>query len=330
MKNLLSFLRGKSPSPATFIVWLDQLPPDSVAVAGGKGASLSRMIAAGLPVPSGFIVTADAFRAFLDQHGGVEVILKSMGKLDVETESTLTEVAAKVREFILAKSLPKKLKETIAQEYARLGSDSLVAVRSSAISEDSQAASFAGQQETFLNIQGADAVARHVQTCWASFFSPSALFYRAKKGSLVETEMAVVVQKMINPDKSGVMFTVDPVQNQRDHVVIEAVYGLGEGAVSGKLTPNQYVLDRKDGSTVRQHTPAQPRAVMYDKITHRTQEVTLSEAQANTPVLAADEVKRLLELGLKVESVYSAPQDIEWCIEGREVYLLQSRPITTL
>ena len=179
-----------------------------------------------------------------------------------------------------------------------------MAVRSSATAEDSEDASFAGQQETYLNVEGADEVCARVVDCWASFFSERALFYRSHKGSLDDLAMAVVVQRMVDADKAGVLFTVDPVQRRRDQMLIEGVRGLGEQVVSGELTPDHYVTDRA-GSVKRSSLP-------------------------NGGVLVEAELHELAALGRRLEEHFGGPQDVEWAIAGGRVFLLQSRPVTTL
>lgn len=331
--QFLSRLFGKGAGQAkidnNLVIWLEDLPAQSAAIAGGKGASLGDMTRAGLPVPSGFIVPTHAFRTFLAEVGGAKVILQIMGGVDVHTESQLRDASAAVRDFILSKPMPKTLHEDIRRAYAQLGANAPVAVRSSAASEDSDAASFAGQQETFLNVRGADSVIDRVRECWASFFTPRAIFYRAQKGSLEDSEMAVVVQKMVQAEKSGVMFTVDPVQGRKDQMVIEAVYGLGEAVVSGKVTPDHYVVDRAHATIVREHVAFQTIALVYNEM-GGTREVQLSELQGSTRVLTDEEIRQLHKLGLKLEGYFGKPQDIEWAIEGSELYLLQSRAVTTL
>src|SRR5919201_3820093 len=206
------------------VVWFDDAACLDVGIAGGKGASLARMAAEGLPVPPGFVVAADA-----------------LGRcVDGERLRTLAREGdhAAAQALFRGASPP----DDVAPAYERLGG--LVAVRSSACAEDSDAASFAGQQETFLNVFGAAEVARHVVECWASFFSERALFYRARKGSLDDVRMAVVVQQMVEPEKAGVLFTCDAVQRRRDQMIVEAVFGLGEQVVSGHVTPDHYVIDR--------------------------------------------------------------------------------------
>jgi pyruvate,water dikinase len=203
-------------------------------------------------------------------------------------------------------------------------------VRSSAVSEDGEAASFAGQQETFLSLRGADAVLHAVRECWASFFTPRAMFYRAQKGVLADVQMAVVVQEMVRAEKSGVMFTADPIHKQPGHMVIEAVFGLGEGIVSGMLTPDHYVIDRNDGSMVREFIAMQLRAVVHDESGGGTAERELSEEEGSARVLDQEALEGLRQAGLRLEEFFGKPQDVEWCIRKSEMFLLQSRPITTL
>lgn len=293
---------------AEHVVFFDRLPADSTPIAGGKGASLSRMTLAGLPVPPGFVVSADAFRQFLEAAGGVDLIASLTRTLDVEDATAVDEASAQIRRVIIETPLPGSLSSAIRDAHASLANGDLVAVRSSAVCEDGGAASFAGQQETYLSVRGIDDVLRCVQECWASFFSPRALFYRAQKAVLGDTRMAVVVQEMVLADKSGVMFTVDPIRGRRDCMVVEAAPGLGDAVVSGEVTPDHYVVSRADGSVVDEFLPEDERA----------------------RVLRHTDLHRLRTLGLKLEAFFGSPQDVEWCIRGDELLLLQSRPITTL
>ncbi|HEY7693704.1 MAG TPA: PEP/pyruvate-binding domain-containing protein [Gaiellaceae bacterium] len=257
-----------------------------VAIAGGKGASLAAMTAAGLPVPPGFAVPAYALEQSVDR----ERLLAAVHARDQEAATAVVREAEPPR-------------AELDGAYAEIGRGA-VAVRSSACAEDSEAASYAGQQETYLNVEGVEAVAARVVDCWASFFSERAIFYRAQKGSLDDLRMAVVVQRMVDPEKSGVVFTVDPVQRRRDRMLVEAVFGLGEQAVSGHVTPDHYVVDRAG-------------AVVRERLVHGG-------------VLSEEELVRLVAIGGQLEERFGGPQDIEWAIAGGELYLLQSRPVTTL
>jgi pyruvate,water dikinase len=268
------------------VFWFADERCHDVACAGGKGASLAAMTAAGLPVPPGFVVPAWALEQAVEPARLLALALDG----DHDAAQALIQEAEPPR-------------EAVAAAYRELG-EGLVAVRSSACAEDSDTASYAGQQETFLNVFGAADVSRRIVDCWASFFSERALFYRARKGSLDDLRMAVVVQQMVEPRKSGVLFTVDPVQRRRDRMVVEAIFGLGEQVVSGHETPDHYVIDR-DGQRMR-------------------------ERLIHGGVLESDELARLAELGRTLEERFGGPQDVEWAIAGGSIYLLQSRPVTTL
>ncbi len=270
----------------TDVVWFGDPRCLDVERAGGKGASLARMAAEGLPVPPGFVVPSETLAE----------------AVDAERLAAL----ARARDHDAAQRLVQAAEpggSEVDEAYAQLGGGP-VAVRSSACAEDSDTASYAGQQETFLNVRGAAEVRRRIADCWASFFSERALFYRARKGSLNDLRMAVVVQQMVDPRKSGVLFTVDPVQRRRDRMVVEAVYGLGEQVVSGHVTPDHYVVDRSG--------------------------VAKRERLASGGVLEPGELVQLARLGLILEERFGGPQDIEWAIADGELYLLQSRPVTTL
>lgn len=270
------------------IFWFLDEPCGDVHVAGGKGASLAAMTVAGLRVPPGFVVAAHVLERIVDVTR-----LRALAEAqDVQGAQALVGEARLPREELIA-------------SYERLcGGDGNVAVRSSACAEDSEVASYAGQQETYLNVCGADEVCARIIDCWKSFFSERALFYRARKGSLQDVRMAVVVQRMLNPLKSGVLFTVDPVNRRRDRMVVESVFGLGEQVVSGMVTPDHYVIDRAGN-------------IKREQIVERR-------------VLDEEELRQLATLGRDLERRFGRPQDIEWAIEDGQLYLLQARPITTL
>lgn len=312
------------------VAWFEELPSGATSLAGGKGANLSSLKIAGLPVPSGFVVCAPAFSDFLANSGGDELVRNGLAGLDPGDDLALESVSARLQEFIRSQPLPPAIENLIAEAYLKMGPGVRVAVRSSAIGEDSEGASFAGQQETFLNVQGAAAVVDAVRECWASLFAPRALFYRANRGDLGDMRMAVVVQEMISADASGVMFTVDPVMKRRDHVVIEAVFGLGEGIVSGLITPDQYVLERETGVIVREYIAAQTVAVVCEPDGNGIRHVGLSAEEGSARVLTGEHLNFLLEMGLRAEDYFGRPQDLEWCLREGNILLLQSRPITTL
>lgn len=258
-----------------------------VGLSGGKGASLAVMTGEGLPVPPGFVVTSAAFEAAVDPNG----LRRLARERDVE----------RARVLVAAARVPGDL---VADEYARLAGP--VAVRSSACAEDSEGASYAGQQETYLNVADLGTVLTRIVDCWLSFFTDRAMFYRAEKGSLDDVRMAVVVQRMVDSAKSGVLFTADPVHGRRDRMVVEAAHGLGEHVVSGEVTPDHYVLDRH-GSVKR------------------------SRVVGDAPVLTEAECAELAKMGRHLVELHGSPQDIEWAYDAEgSLFLLQSRPITTL
>jgi pyruvate,water dikinase len=286
-----------------------------VARAGGKGSSLARMASLGLPVPPGFAVPAEALADALPD-GGAE--LRALAE---------RQDAQAAQALIHTVELDPGLREAVLEAYAALGpGDVPVAVRSSATAEDSEAASFAGQQETFLHVRGGDQVRARIRDCWASFFSERALFYRSKKGSLADLGMAVVVQRMVNADIAGVLFTMDAVQGRRDRMVVEVVIGLGEAAVSGAVTPDHYVI-RRDGRVRKAQVHAQPYAIVADEsggVVERPLDPDEGGARKASDELLAE----LARLGDDLEQRIGVPQDIEWAVEAGELYVLQARPVT--
>ena len=261
-----------------------------VELAGGKGASLASMTQNGLPVPPGFVITSSAFAEAVNG----EKLLDCLKTRDLDG----------ARAVVAQTELPPELQQLIKAAYDRLPRGASVAVRSSACAEDSNDASYAGQQETYLFVETFEEVLKKVVECWLSFFSERALFYREHKGDLDDILMAVVVQQMVDADKAGVMFTVDPVNNRKDRIVVEAARGIGEHVVSGEVTPDYYTLDRK--GTVK-------KARIVDE-----------------RVLSESELAELVKVGLHLAELNGGPQDIEWAYDSGGLYMLQSRPVTTL
>jgi pyruvate,water dikinase len=318
----------------TLIAWFGEIDRGDVPVAGGKGASLSDMVLAELPVPPGFVVCTETFRQFLYETDLDEKIINALDGLNVHDKSKLEAVSKEITQMIEAQEIPHDLAKIIVDSYQRLCDEidalAVVAVRSSAAAEDSADASFAGQQETFLNVFGAECLLRQVRACWGSFFKPCAIYYRKLKGSLEDTDIAVVVQRMVNPEKAGVMFTVDPVLKRKDRVMIEAAWGLGESVVSGAVTPDNYNVKKKDGSIVTKFIARKPFMIVREKSGVGVCKVDLPEEKAKAQVLSLDEISLLAKLGHKIENHFGIPQDVEWAIEGENLYILQSRPVTTL
>jgi pyruvate,water dikinase len=300
---------------------------DVVARSGGKGASLARMSALGLPVPPGFVVTADALCESLSD-GGKALRQLVLGAGTVALDVRRAAVAARAQLIVHGAELPSHLREAITGAYANLGDgEPAVAVRSSACAEDGDVASFAGQQETYLHVRGVERVIDRVRECWASFFSERALFYRAQKGSLEDLDMAVVVQRMVNADVAGVLFTIDPVRRRRDCMIVEAVFGLGEAVVSGEVTPDHYVIKR-DGSVRHRKLNVQPFAIVSAP-GGGTRARRLTEEEGAAATLDEEQLRALAAIGDGLQQRTGQAQDIEWAVHEGELYVLQARPVTT-
>jgi len=290
--------------------------------AGGKGAGLARMTRLGLPVPPGFVIRASVLGDLLDASGARERVLSHLADAGSGPAESSRAVQPLVREL----RLPMDFSGPVIDAFDLLNSHVGVAVRSSARAEDSDAASFAGQHETFLNVRGRDEVLESIKRCWASFFSERALFYRSRKGNLSDLGMAVVVQRQLAPDRSGVMFTIDPVRRRRDQMMIEAVWGLGEAVVSGNATPDHYVVSR-DGVVKAARVSIQEIAVRTDAA-GGVRRYALSAEEGGARVLNDAELAELAKIGRQLEAHFGHPLDVEWAFEGGQLYLLQSRPVT--
>jgi len=311
-------------------VWFDELTRDDVPLAGGKGANLGDMVQAGLPVPPGFVITAPAYRQVV-QHADLENRISDLLlDLDRSVCDQLQKVEPLIRNLFADVPIPAELEEAALSYYRQLGAEVPVAVRSSATAEDLAGASFAGQQETLLNVVGETALLAAVRRCWSSLFTSQAIFYRSQRGfDDRQVSMAVVVQKMIDSAKSGVSFTVDPVLRNHYQMVIEGVWGLGEGIVSGQITPDHYKLDRETYEIEFEFIPDKRIMFCQDEAGGAVKRPVPAGLVA-ARVLTDDELRCLVDLGNRVEAHFGCPQDIEWAIENGVIYLLQSRPITCL
>ena len=324
-----------------YVAWLNEISKDSLSLAGGKGANLGEMVKLGLPVPEGFVVTTKAFEKFLEVNGIREKIRELTEGCDVENTSQLLETSKKIKELILSGEYPEDVKKEILEAYERLsfgegkdlgtivsGKDyASVAVRSSATAEDLPEASFAGQQATFLNVKGKDELLEAVKKCFASLYEPRAIFYRAKQG-VKEASIAVVVQRMVNSEKSGVMFTINP-STGANEMVIEATWGLGETLVSGQVQPDTYRVSR-DGKILEKRIGRKEIMKVRDYASEQTIELEVPEAKKEAQVLSEEEIKKLVEYGKILEEHYGRPQDIEFAIEKNKIYIVQTRAVTTL
>lgn len=321
---------GASMKEMPNVLWLEEIKKEDILSVGGKGASLGEMASIGLPVPKAFVVTAQAFRKFLIETGIEDALFRKLDRLDVEDNEALESVSREVQDLVLSVEIPVQIREDILDAYSRMGKNGVVvAVRSSATAEDLPEASFAGQQETFLNILGDEALLDAVQRCWASLYGARAIYYRAKQGfDDRSVNIAVVVQELIPSEKSGVMFTSHPVTGE-PLTIVEASWGLGEAVVSGSVSPDNYVFDLRSGRVV-DRLIAEKEIEIVPEGKHGTKVVKLPPDQRTAPVLSDAEVARLATLGKIAEEHYGVPQDIEWAIVGDEIFILQSRPITTI
>jgi len=309
--------------------WLEDVRADDIDNVGGKGASLGELTDAGLPVPPGFVVTAGTYRSFIED-ANVDDELFDAVEVDPEDSSALAEAEAAAKDIILNTELPEHIREDILSSYDALDDGhASVAVRSSATAEDLPDASFAGQQETFLNITR-DGLIDRVKRCWASLFTQRAIYYREEQGfDHRKVDIAVVVQKMVDAEKSGVMFTSHPSTGAHE-AIIEAAWGLGEAVVSGSVSPDNYHVDR-DTNTVEEVSVADKKVMcVRDEETGETVEREVPDEKREQRVLSDEEILALVKIGERVEDHYGEPQDVEWAMAGGDVYMLQSRPITTI
>ena len=321
-----------TPARSASVLDFDQLRRGDIDFAGGKGANLGELTAAGLPVPPGFVIGAPAYAAFCEETGLRARIAARLADLDVEDTAALERVSKEVREEIEREPIPEWLEFAIREAYVDLVGDTetAVAVRSSATAEDSESASFAGMNETLLNVRGTDALLDAVRTCWSSLFGARTIYYRAKRGfGQADMDIAVVVQRQIQSTRSGVMFTIDPASGDRDRLVIEGAFGLGEAVVSGSVSPDRYIVV-KDGLHIDRREVRRKELAIVSLPEGGTETRELGEAEGRRPVLSDEEVREVAELGVRIEKHYGSPQDTEWAFdEEGSVWMLQSRPVTT-
>ena len=308
----------------------NELCHEDIPLAGGKGANLGEMVQAGLPVPPGFVICAPAYRLMLKKTTIINQINQILNKFPNREPSDLVKAEEQIRPIIENAEIPPELAREIIANYHKLGTDVPVAVRSSATAEDLAGASFAGQQETFLNVIGDEALLKSTLKCWSSLFTSQAMFYRAQKGFKdTEVSMAVVIQIMVNSEKSGVTFTYDPVTRNPYQMTVEGVWGLGEGIVSGTITPDHYKIDRETKEVIFEFKA--PKTIMFTKqLNGGIYTIDVPPEKKQEPVLSREELISIVELGNVVESHFGSAQDIEWGIEDGHLYLLQSRPVTNI
>ncbi len=333
----------------SYIKWFKSIHKEDVAIAGGKGANLGEMWNNGFPVPNGFVIVAQGYRDYLAANKLDAEIYGKLKDLDYEDTNKLEAVATEIQKLISEATIPEDLKEEIEAAYSMFdtvpelhknkiaerlllaGRDPpFVAVRSSATAEDLPQASFAGQQATFLNVKGKPSLLQAVKDCWASLYTGRAIYYRQKNNFPHEkVALCVVVQKQVNSEKSGIMFSINPATNNENEIVIEAIYGLGEAVVSGSVSPNTYIVDKETEKIKEDDKPEQAFLLTRDEY-GRNVKKNLTDRQRKTQVLNEKEISVLVKLAKKSESHYKWPQDMEWAIEGGRIYLVQTRPVTTL
>ncbi len=305
-------------------------PRATLAIAGGKGASLARLVAAGLPVPDGFHVTTEAYQRFVDENDLQTRIVAALEPADPAQPATLEATSQAIRELFSQAQIPADIARAVAQAYAGLpGADPHVAVRSSATAEDLPEASFAGQQETYLNVKGADDALEAVKRCWASLWTARAIGYRTRQNIDQETvKLAVVVQLLVPAEAAGVLFTANPVTGARDQAVISAAWGLGEAVVGGLVTPDALTVSKATGEVLARETA--DKQVMTTRVDGGTEEHPVPEELRDAPVLSDEQAAELTRLGTQIEQLYERPMDIEWTLVDNKFDIVQARPITAL
>jgi pyruvate,water dikinase len=314
------------------ITSIADLSKNDIPIAGGKAANLGELVSAGFNVPPGFVLTTLAYDDFLSANNLIPKINEVMAVVDVNSESSLQGASAAIRKAFDDSAIPDDLTQEVLKEYGRMFKGKkacLVAVRSSATAEDLPTASFAGQQDTYLNVPNAEDLMDKIKKCWSSLFTPRAISYRVTKEFDHSTvKLAVVVQKMVNSDISGIMFTVDP-NSQMPHIIIEAGYGLGEAIVSGKVTPDTYVVEKFHNKIINKRIAKQTWKFVRGKVGDTIREEIAPEI-VGAQKLADDQIIEVADIGKNIEVHYDRPMDIEWCIEDGKIYVVQARPVTTL
>jgi phosphoenolpyruvate synthase/pyruvate phosphate dikinase len=321
-------------APQPFVLDLADPAATDLATTGGKGSSLARLTAAGLPVPEGFHVTTDAYRAAV-ASAPQQAIVEAAAQVDPDRPETHETAAARIAEVFADLEIPAEVADAVWAGYSSLrtpalsgpgASDPAVAVRSSATAEDLPGMSFAGQQDSYLNIRGEEALLRAVRDCWASLWTARAIGYRARHGiPAEEVSLAVVVQQMVLADAAGILFTVDPMTGSRDWAVINAAWGLGEAVVGGQVNPDTFLVARVGDAVRATVSDKEVRTVRTDDGT-RNEPVPaeLRRRPSLTDVQAAD----LAAIGVRIEKLYEAPVDVEWAVSHGKPFVLQARPVT--
>ncbi|MAG08475.1 phosphoenolpyruvate synthase [Candidatus Woesearchaeota archaeon] len=330
-----------------FISWFKDISKDDVEKVGGKSANLGEMFNIGLPVPPGFVVNAGTYKYFIEKTNIKDKIISMLSGLNVEDTKKLQETAENIQKLIIGTEMPEDIKEAIIEAYEVMAASSgeklesafdlvkktdepFIAARSSATAEDLPEASFAGQQATFLNVKGDDQLIKAVSGCWASLYTARAIYYRVKNNfDHSKVFIAVVIQKMVNSEKAGVMFSINPSTNEPSEVTIEGVWGLGETIVSGEVNPDLYIVDKNSLKVKHIEIKKQEEGKFRDKETGKTINKEIPEEKKKKQILNEKEIIELAKLAKKIEAHYGKPQDMEWAVEDNKIYIVQSRAVTT-
>lgn len=336
------------------IVWFDEVGKGDVGLVGGKGANLGEMTQSHFPIPYGFVVTSKAYFDFIEKAKLQPKIKSLLSIINFDNPSELQQASDHIKKLILDSEIPSYLVHEIATFYgelvqheekyiykesgviseglkkmAQIYDDPIVAVRSSATAEDLPNASFAGQQETYLNVRGDSHVIHKVRECWASLFTPRAIYYRHQQGfDHFRVGLAAVIQRMVQSEKSGIAFSIDPITNDKSKIVIEAIFGLGEYIVGGKVTPDHYEVEKRSFLLIKKEIKQQKIALR--KFRNGNKEFSLSKNEGDKQKISDEEITSVAMLVKEIERHYFFPQDIEWAIEKGRTYIVQSRPITTM
>ncbi len=333
----MSTVENSKMGDERLIVWIDEIGKEDIPIAGGKGANLGEMLKAGIPVPPAFIVTAQTYKKFLQEAGLLDGINRILKGVNVDDPKQLTTAGQESRDLILKARMPGATAKAIKDAYQQLCRKVdevavFTAVRSSATAEDLPEASFAGQQATYLNVRGGDAVVENVQKCWASLFTDRAIFYREKHNfDHSKVFMSVIVQKMVNSDAAGVTFTVHPVTAERDKIVIESSWGLGESVVSGAVTPDEFVVEKNTFQILDKKMSDKKKVMrVKDPSTGQTVECEVPPEKVEAQSISDSLVVELAKIAKRIEDHYKFPQDIEWAVEDGVPYIVQTRAVTAL
>lgn len=317
-------------SPTTaYVLDFEEIDAAALPLVGGKGANLGEMVKAGFPVPPGFCVTTAAFQRFITQ-ADPDWLYGQLDQIEAADLDATRQIGAQIRDHLRQTPIPADIRDAVLSAWEQQGTSNAFAVRSSATAEDLPDASFAGQQDTYLNVRGEEALLAAVRDCWASLFTDRAILYRIQNGfSHREVQLSVVVQRMVLPDISGILFTADPVSNHRQIATIDASYGLGEALVAGLVSADLYKIDKRNWQVVEAQI-ADKQLAIRPAANGGTYQETLSEQLRHARVLSDQQAVALAQIGVRIEAHYGRPQDIEWAIEQGAIYILQARPITTL